>query len=406
MSSLASIPHTQEYASSRSSVLLGIPLYVYVCVFASLNIFVGVLWDISWHMTIGRDGLFSAPHVLMYLGSVFAGIFAGFQCLKTSFWGSPQEKGRSVRFWGIFYSSLGGLFCIWGSMAALTSAPFDDWWHAAYGLDVEIFTPPHTVLLMGLITIQLGAMFVVMSMLNRAEPVAGFTAEQNASRSRRLQLMFMISAGLLISLVYLFTSEFLSSSSGHRSFYYQISAFVFPLLIFSTGRASGHRWGRTIISSLYMAFMLVVNWVMQQFHAEPLLGPILNPVTHFQFYGFPILVIVPAFFCDWLSPRLANRNDWIQALALGLVFSLVYFVTQWYATEFLFTSPLARNKIFGSYTWYFGSDPNWQYRYAYRPWSSQKLPDLLQGLGIALLIAIVTTRLALLWGKWMQRVVR
>ena len=28
----------------------------------------------------------------------------------------------------------------------LTSAPFDNWWHDAYGLDVKIISPPHMFL--------------------------------------------------------------------------------------------------------------------------------------------------------------------------------------------------------------------------------------------------------------------
>ena len=32
----------------------------------------------------------------------------------------------------------------------LTSAPFDNWWHNAYGLDVKIVSPPHTLLILGI----------------------------------------------------------------------------------------------------------------------------------------------------------------------------------------------------------------------------------------------------------------
>ncbi len=407
MSTTASVSQTWAHRTQGStSLLLGIPLYVYACVLASLSIFVGVLWDISWHMSIGRDGLFSAPHLLIYLGSAFAGTFAGYQCLKTSFWGTLEEKNRSVHFWGIFYSSLGGLFCIWGSMAALSSAPFDDWWHAAYGLDVEIFTPPHSVLVFGLMTIQLGALFIVMAILNRADRVHSLSDEQNQQRVQRLRLLFMMTAGFLLALVYLFTSEFIDNSRGHTSLYYQVSGFVFPLLLFATGRASGHRWGGTIISAVYMSVLLLTNWVLQQFPAEPLLGPILNPVTHFQFYGFPVLLILPAIACDLVAARLNGRNDWMQALVLGLVFAVVYGVAQWYFSEFHFTSPLTRNKIFGNYTWYFSNDPNWKYRYTYGPWAIESAAQLASGLGIALLITLVSTRLGLAWGKWMQKVVR
>ena len=38
----------------------------------------------------------------------------------------------------------------------LASAPFDDWWHNAYGLDVRIISPPHMVLAAGFFGIELG----------------------------------------------------------------------------------------------------------------------------------------------------------------------------------------------------------------------------------------------------------
>jgi hypothetical protein len=33
-----------------------------------------------------------------------------------------------------------------GGFALITSAPFDNWWHSAYSLDVKIVSPPHTLL--------------------------------------------------------------------------------------------------------------------------------------------------------------------------------------------------------------------------------------------------------------------
>ena len=97
--------------SRTADGLLAIPFYIYMGVFASMAVLAGILWDISWHMSIGRDGLFSPPHDLVYLGATLAGVFSGFQVLKTSFWGNDLEKSKMVNFWGIFYSSLGGLFC-------------------------------------------------------------------------------------------------------------------------------------------------------------------------------------------------------------------------------------------------------------------------------------------------------
>ena len=126
-----------------------IPIYIYAVSLAALLTVVGILWDISWHRTIGRDKFLSPPHILIYLGAIFAGLFSGLQVLYNSFFRKKASQATAIRVWGIFYSSLGGLFCIWGAIAMLTSAPFDDWWHSAYGLDVKILSPPHTLLAMG-----------------------------------------------------------------------------------------------------------------------------------------------------------------------------------------------------------------------------------------------------------------
>ena len=50
----------------------------------------------------------------------------------------------------------------------ITSAPFDNWWHNAYGLDVKIISPPHMILAWGMIGIQIGAMLLALSAQNRA----------------------------------------------------------------------------------------------------------------------------------------------------------------------------------------------------------------------------------------------
>ena len=57
-------------------------------------------------------------------------------------------REASVKMWG-FRGPLGAFITAWGGIAMLVSAPFDDWWHNAYGLDVKILSPPHTVLAAG-----------------------------------------------------------------------------------------------------------------------------------------------------------------------------------------------------------------------------------------------------------------
>ena len=345
-----SITDKKTYAST-SKFLLDIPIYVYVSVIASMCVILGILWDIAWHMSIGRDGLFSAPHVVTYVGAATAGFFSGYQVLKTSFWGTLLEKGKMVNFWGIFYSSLGGLFCIWGGIASLTSAPFDDWWHNTYGLDVQILSPPHTILLLGLMSVQMGAMVGTLAFLNRKDKIDSLSVQENAKRTNRLQWMFILTAAFFITSIFTFLSESLGRWAMHRASFYQVASAAFPFILLATGRASGKKWGITYICIAFLIFDWAVNATIRLFPAEPLLGPIHNKITTYQTLGFPLLLFIPAFAIDWLRDKFSAKNDWLLALFLGLTFTIILFITHYPFGTFIHESPLARNWFWGSESW-------------------------------------------------------
>src|SRR5882757_11537717 len=74
-----------------------IPLSVYAVSLASLLTIVGILWDISWHRSIGRDKFLSPPHILVYLGAIFAGLFSGVQVIYNSIHPTEAVKSSTVR---------------------------------------------------------------------------------------------------------------------------------------------------------------------------------------------------------------------------------------------------------------------------------------------------------------------
>src|SRR4029079_5158010 len=108
-----------DAAVSRSP---SVPPSLVAVTLSSTSVSVGLLWDISWHRSIGRDAFLTPAHVAIYLGAVIAGITCGTLALRTTFAGSERERGESVRFWG-FRAPLGAWVAIWGSFAMLTSAP-------------------------------------------------------------------------------------------------------------------------------------------------------------------------------------------------------------------------------------------------------------------------------------------
>jgi hypothetical protein len=62
-------------------------------VFAAVCVMVGVYWDISWHMTIGRDTFWTPAHLLIQAGGLIAGITSGSVALKTTFGAERSAPG-------------------------------------------------------------------------------------------------------------------------------------------------------------------------------------------------------------------------------------------------------------------------------------------------------------------------
>ncbi|NIJ53510.1 hypothetical protein [Dyadobacter arcticus] len=383
-----------------------IPVYIFATVFASFCVITGLIWDICWHLSIGRDGLLSPPHLVIYLGAVVAGLFSGYEILRKTFWGKQEEKARSVKIWGFFYSSLGSLFCVWGALAMLTSAPFDDWWHNTYGLDVTILSPPHTVLILGIIGIQFGAMISVVSIKNHFRLAKKSVVPPKKNLDSLLFWLFALSAGFLLTIWYTLLSEELGRMSAHRSSFYVYGGAAFPILLMATGKAAAQKWTITAVAGVYTVLMLATLWIIPLFPAEPKLGPILNHISHYQGFQFPLLLIIPAIAIDLLRHRFGYLNDWQLTPILGGAFLLIFLAVQWYFGGFLMESPYARNWFFGSHYWYFGNSPDWQYRFKFGPWMIESTPELVKGLGIALLATLISTRVGLAWGNWMHKIQR
>lgn len=358
---------------------------------ASGCIVVGLIWDISWHRTIGRDTFWSAPHVLEQIGALIAAFTCGWLVLRTTFGGESTARDTSVQVWG-FRGPLGAWVCIWGAVMMVTSAPFDNWWHNAYGLDVKILSPPHAVLAIGMIAIQVGALLMALASQNRA----------NAETQQRLSLMYATAAGVMLALqatVLMENAAF--PNQMHSAVFYQMTAIGMPLLLAATSRPSHLRWPATTTAAIYMGIVLVMIWILQLFPATAKLAPIYNPVTHMVAPPFPLLLVVPAIAIDIIMRKF--RNDWLRATLIGTSFVLLMLAAHWWWGEFLL-SPVARNAVFAGDQWDYNIRPGpWQHQF----WNTApSLPAFVLGIGAAAATAIVTSRVGLWIGSGMARVQR
>ena len=313
-----------------------VPWYLWCAALAVTSAYVGGYWDISWHRSIGRDSFWSAPHMAIYACGILAGISSGYLIFTTTFGRGGVLMESSVRIWGLS-GPLGAFVSAWGGVAMLASAPFDDWWHNAYGLDVRIISPPHMVLAAGFFGIELGTVMLLLAFMNRAQ-------EQLRPSLERL---FLYVGGTVLCESLLIKLESISRSDQHNARFYIVVFIGTPAILAALAIASERRWACTIMAGVYSAFALAFLWILPLFPAEPKLGPVYRQVTHFIPWEFPLLVIVPAFVTDLILQRTRGWRPLVRAAAAGLAFFAAFIAVQWPFASFL-QSPPARNWFFGA----------------------------------------------------------
>jgi hypothetical protein len=375
-----------------------IPWYIWLSVVGVTSAIIGVHWDISWHRSIGRDTFWTPAHLAIQLCGVIAGITCSYLILWTTFTHSRHRAASplseaSVHVLG-FRGPLGAFICAWGGFTMITSAPFDDWWHNAYGLDVKILSPPHVVLAVGMVAVEIGAMVLIAASMNRS-----------AGQARRvLQWLFLYVNSMILVTLLVLVLEYTHRVFLHTAICYRAICSLTPIVLVLASRATGVRWAATIVSGIYTAFVLGLLWILPLFPAEPKLGPVLHEVRQFVPAGFPLLILIPAFVLDLVWPRMATWSKWKQAVASGALFFAALVPTEWPFGDFL-QSPLARNALFGSIYYDYNQSPL-SYAATYRFVSFETPAQFRTGMAIALTCAIVSVWIGMGAGDWLKRVRR
>lgn len=394
-STLESVAQASPKVPAQTAAELpAVPWYVWSLFAAVVSVVIGGYWDISWHMSIGRDSFWTPAHMLIQ----FCGILAGFTCayliFSCTFGRNPALASASVSVWR-FRGPLGAFIAAWGGATMLTSAPFDNWWHNAYGLDVKIFSPPHVVLDGGVLAIQIGALVLIASARNRASGVL----------RRKLDWLLLLLGGMITMLALTVVWESTYRVLMHTAQCYRAVAIVIPVVLTGFTGISEHRWARTIVAGVYTAYAMVMLWIFPLFPATPKLGPVYQRITHMVPMEFPLLVIVPALLLDVLEPRTVGWKRWPKAVAFGLIFLGAFLATQWPFATFL-VSPASANWFFGTkYFAYFATPNGYDIRHLFVPIDYAAF-GFWMIMAEAVLLAILSSRLGAAAGEWVRAIRR
>jgi len=134
-------------AAARLRPAAGVPsLGVGVGVLGGLVALTGTYWDDAWHTDRGRDAFLAPPHLVLYAGVTVA--IAGILVVAGAV--------RGARPGGLVVGIVGGA-------AVLVSAPIDEAWHAAFGRDAVLWSPPHLFAVAASVMLACGVLAVAVA---------------------------------------------------------------------------------------------------------------------------------------------------------------------------------------------------------------------------------------------------
>jgi hypothetical protein len=138
-----------------------------LAVLGSALAMVATYWDDSWHTDKGRDDFAIPPHLMLYGGVLLASLAVaawGLLAWRSAGWGLRGVRAV-LRDPALLLAGVGGV-------TTLASAPVDNAWHAAYGRDAVLWSPPHLIAVAGTLALSVG----ILAGLRRADSRAGSIA--------------------------------------------------------------------------------------------------------------------------------------------------------------------------------------------------------------------------------------
>ena len=252
----------------------------------------GGSWDITNHLLNKPETFFAPPHAVLYSGAASAvvGTVLVFSASKKS-----SAAGKMI--WPV-------KLVIAGVVMLISAAPVDFGWHSAFGLD-GLFSPPHFVLVSGMIAGSAGAL-------------AGF-----AQSTKRLPSVLIVIAILPIwlgasGMIDMFSLPFSETEyfnfNPHPTIGVTVATLAFPFLIsaclIGSSALAGKQFG--VLSMTGAAFIII--GVLTSIIPNSALTPTIP---------FYVLSIIPIVAADAL---LAFSKSRFSLYAAGTIVSLAFFM--------------------------------------------------------------------------------
>src|SRR5439155_1267506 len=208
---------------------------------------VGVYLDTAWHRTVGRDSFFILPHVFIYCGGLGV-LGAALTSVARATLGRAEDFGGPILRLRRLRLPLGFAVTALGIFVIMAAAPVDAWWHATFGKDVLIWSPPHLQLHLGAGVAAIGLLFAVAAQRGR-----GALARAWLWRGAMLAVLVdLVHRGHFILAHYTMLPH-----ARTPDLYPFLVALLVPVVLVAAARAVGP-WAPTLACLLFLG----VTWLM------------------------------------------------------------------------------------------------------------------------------------------------
>ena len=302
-------PRTQNPRARYGTIVVGSAVFL-----------LGGYWDVSWHIIIGRDTFWSPPHLVLYAGIV--AILAA--CASAIAQAAAAARGRGPALPGPLVTlplglrlPPGTLVTLVGAGMSLASAPIDDTWHRLYGLDVTVWSPPHIMLIAGMVIAPFGALIGLGLETNDQLPARLQRLWHGTGklwRMPRSELGAVAASGLMLATALSVLAEYDFDFPRYQLVYHPIVLSVLSTFILVTAaRASGRIGGATMAALAYTAMRLAI-------HIELVLLDGIRPQLPLVLAAAPVI--------DLELVALPVRPLWVRAALAGVGFAVALTVVQ------------------------------------------------------------------------------
>jgi hypothetical protein len=178
----------QSRSAARSLLdLYRLTRFLVGCTLVSIGICVstsGGSWDITNHLLNKPETFFSAPHAILYSGVALAMLGSA---VMFQDWRQHSSAGQ------YYYTKpkISIILVLTGITMLVVAGPIDFSWHSAFGLD-GLLSPPHLILLTGMIACSTGSMLGINLCINRDACSLDKGGDNGLIRTRRKPISYIL----------------------------------------------------------------------------------------------------------------------------------------------------------------------------------------------------------------------